>query len=313
MIKRINWSVFLLLTMGLIFCGSPWAEVVDKIVAIVDNDIITMVQLDKGTANYRKKINAGAYSEDQKQTMMQEVNEKILNTLIDQSLTHQEAQKYRIEVSESEINKSMENVMRSQSLSQEEFEKALQREGLTLEDYHKNLKKQIIQTKIINHAVKSKVVIMESDIVLYYKNNKEQYSGEIKHHLRNIIMNSKEKIETVRKQLEGKKDFKSLAKQYSIASNAKDGGDLGMFEIKNFSDNIKEELSKLKKGQYSNVISTPQGFQIFYIEDIIFKGGKTYDQVHDEIRGILYNKQVEIKFKTWLESLKQKAHIKIML
>ncbi len=154
---------------------------------------------------------------------------------------------------------------------------------------------------------------MESYIVIYYKNNKEQYSGEIKHHLRNIIMNSKEKIETVRKQLEGKKDFKSLAKQYSIASNAKDGGDLGMFEIKNFSDNIKEELSKLKKGQYSNVISTPQGFQIFYIEDIIFKGGKTYDQVHDEIRGILYNKQVEIKFKTWLESLKQKAHIKIML
>ncbi len=313
MIKKINWIVSLLLTTGLTFCGAPAAEVVDKIVAIVDNDIITLVQLNKGTASYRKKIDAGSYLENQKQTMMQEVNERVLNTLIDQSLTHQEAQKYRIEVSENEINKSMENVMRSQSLSQDEFLKALKNEGLTLEDYHKNLRKQIIQTKIINYAVKSKVVIMESDIALYYKNNKEQYSGEIKHHLRNILMNSKDEIEIVRGLVEEKKDFKSLAKLYSIASNAKDGGDLGIFEIKNFSNIIKKEISKLKKGQYSNVISTPQGFQIFYIEDIIFKDGKTYDNVHDEIRGILYNRQVEIKFKTWLESLKKKAHIKIML
>ncbi|MCP4672519.1 MAG: parvulin peptidyl-prolyl isomerase [Desulfobacula sp.] len=312
MIKN-NRIVLLLLTMGLIFCGSPSAEVVDKIVAIVDNDIITLVQLNMGTANYRKQIDAGSYSEDQKKIMIKDVNENILNNLIDQSLTHQEAQKYRIAVSENEINRSMENVMRSNAWSREEFEKALEREGLTMEDYRNNLKKQILQTKIINHSVKSKVVIMESDMELYYKNHKGKYSGEIKHHLRNIIVNNRDKLEKIRQQLDGEKDFTSLAKKYSIASNAKDGGDLGTFEIKNFPDNIKDEILKLKKGQYSNVISTPQGFQIFYVEDIIFKGGKTFEQAHDEIHEVLYNKQVEIKFKTWLESLKQKAHIKIML
>ena len=313
MIKKINRIIFLLLGMSLIFCGSPSAEVVDKIIAIVDNDIITLVQLNKGTANYRNKIDAGSYSEDQKQTIIKEVNENILNALIDQSLTHQEAQKYRIAVSENEINNSMEKILRSKSLTREEFGKALEQGGHTMEDYRENLKKQILQTKIINYSVKSKVVIMEPDIVLYYKNHKEKYSGQIKHHLRNIIMNNEEKIGEIRKQLDGKKDFKTLAKKYSMAPNAEDGGDLGIFEIKNFSDDIKAEISKLKKGQYSNVISTPQGFQIFYIEDIIFKGGKTYDQVHDEIHEVLYNKQVEIKFQTWLESLKQKAHIKIML
>jgi peptidyl-prolyl cis-trans isomerase SurA len=313
MIKKLNQIVLFLIIISFIFCWSAFGEVVDKIVAIVNNDIVTLVQLNKGTQNYRIKIDAGSYSEDQKQTMLREVNDNILNALIDQSLTHQEAKRYRIKVSEHEINQSVKNVMRSKSLSKEEFEKALDNEDLTLKDYRKNIKDQILQNKIINHAVKSKVVILESDIVNYYNSHKEQYSGEIKHHLRNILMHDKKIIENVKKQLDENKDFKNLAKKYSIAPNSEDNGDLGMFEIKNFPDNIKEEISKLKKNQYSGIVSTSQGFQIFYIEDIILKDRKTYDQAHDEIHDILYNDQVEKKFLAWLESLKQKAHIKIML
>ncbi len=311
--KRINRCILFLIMIYWIFSCSVSAEVIDKIVAIVDSDIITLVELNKATSVYRNKIEAEAHSDDQKQKMIQEINAKILNALIDNSLTQQEAKKYRISVADNAVDNAVENMMQSRSMSLEELEKALDHDGLTLTEYRKNIKKQILRTKLINHAVKSKVVVLESDIELYYKNNKENYSGHKKYYLRNILMNKEDKIQEISSQLNDKKDFRALAKQYSIAPNAKDGGDLGLFDIQNFPDNIKTEIAKLKKGQFTDIITTPQGFQIFYIEDIVLKGGKTYEQARDEINKILYNAQAEKKFKTWLESLKQNAHIKIML
>ena len=74
------------------------------------------------------------------------------------------------------------------------------------------------------------------------------------------------------------KIFIELAKQFSTASNASDGGDLGLFDITNFSKEIKEKISKLNKGQYTDVITTAQGFQIFYLQDIVLEGKQPYEQ-----------------------------------
>jgi peptidyl-prolyl cis-trans isomerase SurA len=69
----------------------------------------------------------------------------------------------------------------------------------------------------------------------------------------------------------------------------------------------------LKEGEYSRVISTNQGFQIIYVEEILDSGGKTLEQARDEIQDILYREQAEEKFARWIESLKKNAHIRIML
>lgn len=312
MIKKIKGIVFFLIVISFSFCGSLSAEVIDRIVAIVDSDIVTLVQLNKNTSLYIKKIESSGYSDEKKKQLIREVNEKALNDMIDSSLTQQEARKYRVDVSEVELDNSVENARTSRSMTQEEFIAALGKEGLTIDEYRETVRKQILQARLINHAVKSKVAITESDIKEVYDANAEKYSGKKKYHLRNILMDSEDKIKDVKKKLDNK-NFISLAKQYSIASNASDGGDLGLFDITNFSDNIKESLLKLKKGGFTNIIKTPQGFQIFYVQDILFSGNITYEQAHDEIRDNLYREKVQAKFKTWLDSLKKKAHIKIML
>ncbi len=311
--KRVNLSILFLIVICWILTISASAEVVDKIVAIVNSDIITLVELNRETAPYRAKIAAGTYPEDQKVKMTQEINIKILNNLIDQSLVHQEAKKYRIKVSKNAVDKAVENIMQSRSMSQEDLEKALKKDGKTLTEYRKNIKNQILRSKLIHHAVKSKAVVLESDIKHYYENNQEKYSGSKKYYLRNIVLNQEDKIQEVSRQLNETEDFKSLAKKYSIAPNAEDGGDLGLFDIQSFPDNIKKELEKLKKGEFSHVIKTARGFQLFYIEDIVFEGRRTYDQARDEIHDLLYNKKAEKKFTTWLETLEKSAHIKIML
>ena len=311
--KQINGVIFYLIIIGFGFCRPISAEVIDRIVAIVNDDIVTLVQLSKETASYIKNIDSSGYSGEKRKEAVKQINNKILMAMVDRSLTQQEAQKYQISVSDTEIDNALENVKNARSLSQKEFLNALTNQGVTLKEYRESIEKQILQSKLINHAVKSKVIITESEIKNYYDTNAQKYSGKKKYRLRNILMNNEDRIKEIKKKLDAKIDFSTLAKQYSLSPNASDGGDLGLFDISNFSENIKEIISGLNTGEYSNVISTSQGFQIFYVEDIVLDGNKSYEQARDEIHEILYNEQVEKKFKTWLESLKKNAHIKIML
>ena len=66
-----------------------------------------------------------------------------------------------------------------------------------------------------------------------------------------------------KKDTAAKERASDLAKKHSLLPNASEGGNLGLFDINNFAENIKEIISGLNKGNYSNVISTTQGFQIF--------------------------------------------------
>jgi peptidyl-prolyl cis-trans isomerase SurA len=310
--KKVNWIVLSLIIIMGIF-GSASAEVIDRIVAIVNSDIVTMVQLNKEATPYLKNIESAGYSVEKKKAAIQQLKKQLLDALIDRSLTQQEAKRYQITVSESEIDNAVENVKRSKSLSQEDLEKAMAREGIAFDDYRDNLKKQILQSKLINHAVKSKVIITESEIKKQYKANAKKYKGTRKYLLRNILMTDEAQIKEVKAKLDQKKEFISLAKKYSMASNASDGGELGLFDINNFSQSIKDRILQLKKGGYTDIISTPQGFQVFYVQDIVMDGGKTFEQAHDEISNALYRIQVDEKYKTWFESLKKKAAIKIMI
>ena len=113
MIKKINWIIFSLMIISFSFCGSIAADVIDRIVAIVDNDIVTLVQLNKETAPYIKNIASFDYPDKKKKEMIRQINKKILNALIDQSLTRQEAKKYHISVLDTEINNTVENIKKS--------------------------------------------------------------------------------------------------------------------------------------------------------------------------------------------------------
>ncbi|NOX33951.1 MAG: hypothetical protein GXP56_09475 [Deltaproteobacteria bacterium] len=311
--KKINLLIFSLMIINFSFCRPAAAsDIVDRVVAIVNDDIVTLVQLNKETMPYRNDIESSGYPAGKKKQMLKQISKKVLDVLIDRSLTQQEAKRYHITVSDTEINNALENIRKAKSLNREEFKNALKEEGLTLAEYRENIKKQILQSRLINYSVKSKVIITDIDIKKQYKADFKKYSGRKKYHLRNILMDNEDEIKEIKKKLDRKKKFITLAKKYSMSPNASDGGDLGMFDINNFSASIKNSISKLKKGDYTNVISTPNGFQIFYVEDIVLEGKKTYEQAYNEIHEKLYRKKVKKKFEAWLKALKKKASIKIM-
>ncbi|MDX2441646.1 MAG: SurA N-terminal domain-containing protein [Desulfobacterales bacterium] len=311
MIKKIK--IGLLLTLAIGICAIASAEVVDRIVAVVNNEIITLSDLNKAILPYKSNIEASQNSSEKKQELIQTLERDVLQQLIDRSLTSQEAAKYHIEVSKEDIDSAIHNFMTANKMDPEELEAALAADGLTLKDYQSKMKKEILQSRLISRAVRSQVIITDADVKAYYDSHVDAFTGVKKYHLRNILMDAEADLAEIEPKIGNLVSFEQLAKEHSIASNAADGGDLGVFDINNFSEKIKLSLQALGKGDHTPVLYVGQGYQILFVEDILMEGNKTLDQARDQIENILYKEQAEKRFKEWIESLKTHAHIKNML
>jgi len=282
-------------------------------VALVNNDIITLRQLNKATQPYREKIAASQQSEEKKAQLLAQLDKDMLSQLVEQSLTKQAAQKHGIQVDQAEVDQAIENVKKKNNLDDASLEAGLAAEGLTMAGYRAKLKDQITQSMLINRAVRSKVIITDQDIKAYYKANEKRFLGLKKYRLRNILTRTRDQMNEVVARLDKGEDFSAVAKAFSMGSNASQGGDLGLFDIDSFSKEIKDAVTGLEKGQRTQVLQTGSAYQIIYVEDIVMEGSQTLDEAKDKIREILFRQQGEKQFKEWMKTLKKNAHIKVML
>ncbi len=298
-------------------------EIVDRIVAVVNNDIITLRELDLKILPFEEKILNMQYPAKKEREMLNKVRAEMLNQLVDEKLTDQEIKRYRIEVSEKEIDDAVERIKKMNYFTDEELQAALANEGITMEAYRNGIKTQMLRANLVNYRIKSKIVITEEDIKTYYDEHSKEYVGETKYHLRNIIMKIstyaddaekmgvQAKMEMVLDKLKAGEAFVTMAAIYSESSLAEKGGDLGLFRLEDVSPQLQEALKDLAPGDYTPVLDTDQGYQIFYVQDIVESEGKTLEEMRLEIENKLFNEIVEQKFQTWLEELRTESHIRI--
>lgn len=300
-------------------------EVVDRIVAVVNDEIITYLELQKELKPYEDKIRAANYSPDNEEKMLFKTRNEILNRMIDDKLTDQEAKKNNIKISEEEIDATIEQIKAANMWTDEILREAIEREGMTMEAYRESLRKNGMRTKLVNNVVKSKIVITKEDVRAYYDDHADEYAGEIKYHLRNIYVmvpetakdDDKQKIlrhmNTIYDELKEGASFQALAESFSNSSAALNSGDLGFVAFKDISPKLQEVVKYLAVGEFTPVVEMGRAYQIFYVEDIARIGARTFEQARSEIERKLYNELVDDRFKTWLEDLRKNAHIKIIL
>lgn len=305
-----------------IIADAQSAEVVDRIVAVVNDDIILLSEFDESFKPYGDRIMASGYSLDKERQTLFNVREEILNQLIDQKLTDQQIKQSKITVSDNEIDKAIERLKEANLFTDEELREMLKTEGLTMEEYQKRITDQILRAKLVNFEIKSKIVITKEDIKFYYKNHSDKYGGIKKYRLSNIIMKmpsfaSEEekpgvlkKMEIVLTELKAGKPFDIIAKTYSESSYDNDDGGLGLFELKELSPEIQEAIKDMKTGEFTPVLDTDQGYQIFYIQEIVNVPGKSIEEASPEIEDMLYKEIVDKKFRSWIDELRKRSHIK---
>ena len=308
-----KWRALLILI--LIYCFNislTFSQLLDRIVAVVNDDVITLSELKEAVKQLTHLSDPSP-----------EIKRRVLEDLINNRLAAQQAEKLGIEVKDEEIEMAVQELLKQNGITLEGLKEDLAKEGLSYEEYKNWLKQQIIKTKLISLEVQGKVTVTEEEMMRYYKTHQNEYEGYTEFHLRHILLSfpnapeEEEKIKQMQteiiKQLQSGVSFAALAQEYSQAPTAEEGGDLGWIKEKDLVLEIKIALKPLKPGEFTPWLKTKMGYQLVQLVEKKQILAKPFAEVKKDIYQILYRQKVEERYKRWLEQLREKAYIKVLL
>ncbi len=298
--------------------------VVDRIVAVVNDEIITLFDLNETLKPYEENIQALGYPPEKMRETLFKLRSDVLNKLVDEKLADQQIKKNNLTISKQEIDMTIERIKESRSYTQEDLRAGLAEQGLTIEEYRENLEKQLLRKKLVNLEVKSKIVITRGEIEKYYNEHREKYAGETKYHLWNIFIRFSQitdgsqkqiafgKMETIFNQLKQGRSFESVAAELPDSPGGPEGTDLGLYLMDELSPQLRNVVKDMKEGEYSPILENERGYQIIYVQKVLVTDPKSLSDVEAEIEDVLYNEAIDNRYNTWLSELRKRSHIKII-
>ncbi|BCL61826.1 chaperone SurA [Desulfomarina profundi] len=325
------FKVFFFIFFFSVLCLKPVSsrtEVIDKVVAVVNDDIITLSEVEQEAEGLYRAI-AQKNSGDSLLLALDKAREKTLDALIDKKLIIQKAKQFHVSVSQEEIDKAYEKVRARAGLDKTTFKKKLKESGMTEKMYRSNLETRLLQKKLISYDVRSKVVITEAMIVDYFD---EHYTKKVKKGSFYLLQigftwdetgdpqketeNKEHALRTAERvhklALSGQK-FRKLAKKFSSLPSASDGGDIGIFTLDEMAPAMRKAVADLEPGAISDIVKIGSSFQFFKLlsgnKDAIIVTA-SYEDVKEEIKQKLYEKKLKEAYSDWVKKLKEKAYIR---
>jgi parvulin-like peptidyl-prolyl isomerase len=315
--KHISKTGFILL---LLFClcrsSLSYAEVVDKILVIVNDEIITRGDLDRLLlpvyVQYKSR-----YSDRELKEKIDEVRRNLLKRLIEDKLLLVEARKREIEVASGEVEERIREV-RVRFSTEEEFEAALAQENMLKSDLKEKFKEKIMIEKFVASETQAKISVSPNELFNYYKTHTSEFVEPPKVKLRAILIRIKKGrsqtkalklAQKILYRLEQGGDFSLLAEEYSEGPYADSKGDMGWVEEGQLMDRINDLIFQMDAGDISGILKTDLGFHIFKVEGKRQSRTKGFAEEKRRIEDLLYGKKRQDALRQLIEELRENAYI----
>lgn len=234
---------------------------------------------------------------------------RTLEQIIQNILFRQEAKKNNIGISQEELS---EELLKSEvGYLEDSFDKRLEFEGLSRQEWEKGIENNLLINKLINNFVNSKVSVSDDEMLRYFDANEARFHKSEQVRALHIMVETEEEIRQIQKELRSKQnDFSGLAKEYSLGPEGARGGDLGYFEAGQMPEEF-DNVFKLKINGVSDIIRTPYGFHLFKVVDKIEDRKMSFDESKKQIEQILLQELQDKAFQKWMVQLKEKSVIDI--
>ncbi len=300
--------------------GSSRSFLVDRVVAIVNEDAITMTDLQRSLVPLLKQLKS-QYNGSELRRKLDEAARTVLEQLIDNKLILKTAtglqEKDELRIPEKEISKYVQKIV-DRFPSKQVFEETLAQENLSFEDFKKDCIEQLLVKKLVSREVSAKVLVSNEDIKTYYNEHIKDYTSPEKISFLQIWLKKGQDEENKRKlidelylQIKKGADFKTLAMQHSEDPNSKEGKTWKNVEKGQFTEELDKALWSMTPGQVSNVIETSVGFHIIRVEVKEKPRIISLEEVWNEIQDNIYFERAESIRKEWLQRLRKDAYIQI--
>ena len=324
-----RWKIWVLtLSLWLLLGAVPPSlrsdtEVVDRIIAYVNDDIITLSELNERTKAFMAARQQNPFLQEQQQSL-KKIRRDMLNSLVNERLAAQEVSRLKIRVSEPEVDETIARIKQENNLGQEALEAQLRKEGTTYKDFRQRIKNTLEQRKLVSREVQSKTVITDEMVEAYYQDHIQEFEKKERWRIQDIYLPyypddtqeerarlrdlAQEILERVRTGV----DFGLLAKNYSQGPGAEAGGDMGYFARGELEPVLEAAVENLKAGEVSPDIETTRGIHIIKVTEVSRTQAKPLDDVRENIRSALYSREIDFRYREWLSALRERSYIKIV-
>ena len=304
------WWLFV--TAVTVLATTVHAELVDKILATVDGEPITIYQLKQFTHDSIRGRQLSA-SMDQA---------GLLDALITETLIQKEVSDKGIVVRDEDIDRYITAIKDRNKIDDEKLKTALDAQGVTMEGYRAQIREEIEREQLVGREIRGKVTVTPEDVQRYYEAHLSEYSTPAKVQVAHIVFRLDPdapsdkvaavtaKAEEVYQRIQKGADFAEMAKQYSEDPSGANGGDLGWFKQGELLDSLEKAAARLKVGDVSEPVRSKVGLHIIKLEGREGAAHQSLDELSDQIKQQLYNAALEERFQKWLtEDLRQRHHV----
>lgn len=299
-----------------------FAEVCNRVVAIVNDEVITLHELNKKIKEMTGFAPADLEARNRDEYLA--MRRRVLDLLINERIAQEKIKELGIKVGEKEVESAIERIKRDNQLTHEDLLAGLEKQGMTYEKYKERIKGDLERVRLIEFEVKSKIIIREEAITEFYEKHKEEFITNEEVRLANIFLMRKEpenKAETDRlyekaqgilARVKAGEDFSELASKFSEGPGADDGGDLGTFRVDQLEPNLRQMIESMPDGAVSEPIVRTNGIQLIKLVERQKGKSKSLEEVRNAIYGILYRQEVNRRYTTWIEELRETCYTKIV-
>lgn len=283
--------------------------VLDGIVATVNGKIITRYELDEQMIPVYEQIRGQTLSpEERRQVEM--VRRQSLDRMIDDMLILDDAERYKLKVTDQEVAEQTKLFREKRQLSDEDFLKQLEKQHMGLDDFKRNMKRDLIKHRLIGGVVSTKVVVTDSEVEQEYTSRKAEFSKDGTVQLALILLPASLSASELKANIEsGQMTFAQAAAKYSQGPGAQQGGDIGHIAWKDLAPEWSAALRGLKPGQVSPPVRIQELEGLLQVVSIQEGEELPLDAVREQIYSSLHNGKFEKVFKEYLEKLREKAVI----
>jgi parvulin-like peptidyl-prolyl isomerase len=303
----------------LAFCWSLPAKIVDRILAQVNDDIITLSDLNREMADIRQDLST-KFTGQQLEDEIKRAEKDILDELIRQKLLLQKGNELGFGANiDTQVSAAIEKIRKDNKFKDmQELEAAAATQGLSLAGLRERIRKNIITQSVVQEYVGARITLLSQEVDKYYKDHLSDFAIPEEVTLSEIVLpvegndsDVEARAGEIRKRIMGGEAFATLASQYSKGPTAGKGGTIGTYITQKLNPEIANSIAQVKEGDVTPVLKSKEGYVIYRVDTRKAAAYQPLEEVRDKIKNKIYEQKFNPEFERFIAQLKEDAYIQI--
>jgi peptidyl-prolyl cis-trans isomerase SurA len=303
---------------GAFLAAAP--QVIEEIVAVVNDDIITLTQYKQQYEALYQQLKSQNMPEDQFNAQYKMLKDQLLDTMITDMLLLQQAKEKSINVAE-ELKSNLQKIKQENNFTtDEELRRAVESQGIAYDAWIKQYEDSLLKYRVIGQEVYQSIAVDDSEVVQYYKAHPKEFTVPTEYKLRAVYLSTTDTtpaaLEARRAEISDKlkagMTFEDAAAQFSDAPLKEAKGELGTLKQGEIDPTLEQAVDKLKAGEVSAWVQAKTGWYLLKVEERKDSYLKTFEDSREDVLNRLRNEKNQKATEDYLAKLKARSYIKIL-